>query len=150
MRLWICYEVTNDGSGIIDIAKRYSIIEAERWVAGRCHYRTRYEGYECNRLETLIDRGAVLTKRNNGADVKNEVMAEMVDTYDRLIVVSDTGYEALWQLFGDVPIDPETEQIEEEFIGFPKGTPKEDIWHWFDERYSQGVHALLYGEETKE
>ncbi len=55
-----------------------------------------------------------------------------------------TELDTLWCIFGDIPMDPETEQIEDSFIGFPAGTHREEIWHWFDERYSGGVHALMY------
>lgn len=56
----------------------------------------------------------------------------------------DEALEELWEEFGDVPMNPETEKIEAPFLGFPSGTDKEDIWHWFDERHSRGVHYLLY------
>ncbi len=49
---------------------------------------------------------------------------------------------ALWILFGDIPID-DRDLIEEEFLGFPAGTDRFDIWHWFDERYPGGVHTLI-------
>lgn len=58
----------------------------------------------------------------------------------------DKYLEELWGFFEDVPIDPETERIEEGFLGFPPGTDREDIWHWFDERHSRGVAYLLYGD----
>ncbi len=48
----------------------------------------------------------------------------------------------LWLLFGDIPIDDD-DNIEEEFLGFPAGTDRFDIWHWFDERYPGGVHTLI-------
>lgn len=57
----------------------------------------------------------------------------------------DAELELLWQKFADVPINPDTEKIEEEFIGFPAGTDREDIWHWFDERHSRGVIYLILG-----
>lgn len=71
------------------------------------------------------------------------------------IAARDAYLEELWKIFGDIPMDPETECIEEPFyvnpgdvsIGtdcFPKGTHREDIWHWFDERHSHGVAWLLY------
>lgn len=41
-------------------------------------------------------------------------------------------------------MNPETEQIESDFLHFPSGTDKEDIWHWFDERWPGGVYELLY------
>lgn len=61
--------------------------------------------------------------------------------------MNDRELEALWKQFGDVAMNPETEEIEESFLSFPAGTHREEIWHWFDERYSKGVAALLYGEE---
>lgn len=56
----------------------------------------------------------------------------------------DKKLERLWEEFADVPMDPETECMEEPFVGFPAGTHREDIWHWFDERHSKGVAHLLY------
>lgn len=61
----------------------------------------------------------------------------------------DKRLEELWQDFGDIPMDPETECIEEPFLMFQPGTCRYDIWHWFDERHSKGVRFLLYGEEDK-
>ena len=55
----------------------------------------------------------------------------------------DKALEALWEEFSDVPMDPETECMEEQFLDFPAGTYREDIWHWFDQRYSKGVAHLL-------
>lgn len=57
----------------------------------------------------------------------------------------DAQLEKLWKQFGDVPMDPDTEKMEEPFMDFPVGTDREDIWHWFDERHSKGVVYLLYG-----
>lgn len=64
---------------------------------------------------------------------------EIVDS----VSFDDHELETLWLIFGDIPMDPATEQIEDSFIGFPAGTHREEIWHWFDERYSRGVHALM-------
>ena len=61
------------------------------------------------------------------------------------IEAQDKALEALWAEFSDVPMNPETECIEEQFLDFSAGTPREDIWHWFDERYSKGIACLLYG-----
>lgn len=47
--------------------------------------------------------------------------------------------ERLWQEFGDVPIDPETECLEAEWHGFPKGTHRETFWHWFEETFGCSV-----------
>lgn len=60
----------------------------------------------------------------------------------------DAMVEHLWRLFDDVPMNPETEEIEAEFLGFPAGTHREEIWHWFDGKHSRGVAYLLYGENA--
>ncbi len=49
----------------------------------------------------------------------------------------------LWKQFEDIPID-EDECIDEDFHIWEKGTPREEIWHWFDENSESGVHKLLY------
>lgn len=56
----------------------------------------------------------------------------------------DEELEELWGKFADIPMNPETECIEEPFLTFPAGTHREEIWHWFDERHSKGVAYLLY------
>ena len=58
---------------------------------------------------------------------------------------TDEELENLWLQFGNIPMDPESETMEDSFLDFLAGTHREDIWHWFDERYSKGVYALLYG-----
>ena len=68
----------------------------------------------------------------------------------------DEELEELWRQFGDIPMDPETECIEEQFMGWGPGIHREEIWHWFDRRHSKGVAYLLYGgtedyvQETKQ
>ena len=68
----------------------------------------------------------------------------------------DAILELLWKQFEDVPMNPETKKIEAPFLHLPMndedylvyfdiGTPREDIWHWFDERHSKGISYLLYG-----
>lgn len=58
--------------------------------------------------------------------------------------MTDQELEELWAEFGDAPMDPETEKIEEDWNGFLAGTDREEIWHWFDEHHSRGV-AWLFG-----
>lgn len=36
-----------------------------------------------------------------------------------------------------------------EIAMFPKGTDREEIWHWFDENHPKGVAYLLYRGENK-
>lgn len=56
----------------------------------------------------------------------------------------DLALEQLWQAFGDISMNPETECVEAPFLNFPAGTHREEIWHWFDKYYSKGVAALMY------
>lgn len=62
----------------------------------------------------------------------------------------DAELEQLWAEFGDVPMNPETEEIEAPFLCFPAGTNREEVWEWFDERYSRGVAKLMLVGEPKD
>ena len=42
-------------------------------------------------------------------------------------------------------MNPETECIEEEWNGFPTGTHREEIWHWFEEEFDLSVAEDLMG-----
>ena len=56
-----------------------------------------------------------------------------------------TYVEDLWIDFGEVPINPETEEIEESWRHFIPGTQREDIWHWFEEQFDISVAEDLMG-----
>lgn len=58
--------------------------------------------------------------------------------------LTDFEVEKLWDDFSDIPMDGETECMEEQFLHFPAGTHREDIWRWFDDVHSKGVAYLLY------
>ena len=51
----------------------------------------------------------------------------------------------LWKEFGDVPMNPDTECIEEEWNNFPIGTHREEIWDWFEETFNISVAKDLMG-----
>lgn len=55
--------------------------------------------------------------------------------------------EDLWVEFGDVSMNPDTECIEEKWNGFPVGTHREEVWHWFEETYGISVAKDLMGGE---
>lgn len=44
----------------------------------------------------------------------------------------------LWDEFGDTPVN-NNDEIEEDFLDFPVGTDKFDVWHWFDEQCPKGL-----------
>ena len=48
----------------------------------------------------------------------------------------------LWKIFGAIPVNNDDE-IEVEFLNFPAGTSKLDVWHWFDERCPNNLHDDL-------
>ena len=64
-----------------------------------------------------------------------EVIKEYV-TYDSLL-------EDLWKTLTDVSMNPDTEEMEEDWFIFSKGTNREDIWDWFDEQHSKGIGWIM-------
>lgn len=55
----------------------------------------------------------------------------------------------MWDNMEDIPFDEDTEGnliLGEDYEIWPKGTEREEIWHWFDENYENGITNLLYGE----
>lgn len=107
----------------------------------RCNSCGRWIGYE-NELDTLHTD----CKDEDGEYIDYEScplcgsINGLMDL-DRGCYFEDKEIMELWLLFGDVPID-DKDNTEEEFLGFPAGTYRFDIWNWFDEKYSKGVHAL--------
>ncbi len=55
----------------------------------------------------------------------------------------DNLLEYAWATLTDVNIDEE-ERTEQDWFIFPAGTDREEIWQWFDERYSRGVGELMF------
>lgn len=74
----------------------------------------------------------------------------LMDAIQEIDTISERDEELriLWEEFGDVPMNPETECMEDQFLEFPAGTHREEIWHWFDERHSKGVAYLLGFKES--
>ena len=106
-----------------------------RWQATPYHLSEvesgRLPAYYLGRRNTLV--------YENGTILITEPFHFVVDDEEGRQLLKD-----LWLQFGDIPMNPETEQIESDFLHFPSGTDKEDIWHWFDERWPGGVYELLY------
>lgn len=55
----------------------------------------------------------------------------------------DKPFEDKWREFEDVLLD-EDECLVNNWWLFEKGTHREEIWHYFDEHHTKGVHYLLY------
>lgn len=59
----------------------------------------------------------------------------------------DRELEKLWDEMIDVPFDEDENgdmYLSRDYGPFHKDDCREEIWHWFDERHSRGVHYLLY------
>ena len=61
-----------------------------------------------------------------------------VDT-GHLVYRNINGVIRLWDEFGEVPMDPETECIARPWRSFPPGTHREEIWHWFEDTFHVSV-----------
>lgn len=78
--------------------------------------------------------------RPNPTDEDRARSLMTIEAQDRIL-------EEFWAKLEDVPMDPDKETLEDDFLIFPHGTSREDVWHWFDERYSKGIAHLLYGRD---
>ena len=47
--------------------------------------------------------------------------------------------DKMWEQLSDIPTNNTGEKIDTDFYIWKKGTLKEDIWHWFDERTIGGI-----------
>lgn len=126
-------------------------------------------------IDRIRDVGAHLQNLYKGSNIeawkyeymtrKPEVIREILQLFDKMedcntpfnvtmelaaekvigeLALDDAKLEFLWEEFGDVLIDDD-ECILDDFLGFEYGTHREEVWHWFDERYSGGVAALMFG-----
>ena len=77
-------------------------------------------------------------------------MSEFVQSKMKVVVIGEPveliypaeTLERFWAELGDIPVDNDG-IIQESFLWWSKGTDREDIWHWFDEKYSGGVAKLM-------
>lgn len=86
-----------------------------------------------NDLTLLFPRGAEIYAPDGNERAEWKIINES----------EDSDVEELWDNLTDIPFNPETEELDEPYYIWPKGTNKEDIWSWFDEHHSKGVAYLL-------
>lgn len=83
--------------------------------------------------------------RNGNLGVKcHEILVQFSDIES--LADRDDKLTQLWEIFSEIPMNPDTEQMELGFLHFPAGTHREEIWKWFDQRYSKGIGYLLYAD----
>lgn len=90
-------------------------------------------------LKTRIKRCEAILADKTGA-YEPETVASAIERHAAL-----TRIKNLWAEFEDVPMNPETEEIDADWHGFPAGTHREDIWHWFETEFKISVaEDLMY------
>ncbi len=96
---------------------------------------------EAGKMNDEIRR--ILNVHEKGLITDYEAVKCIVDASERCSQISQA--KELWVQFGEVPMNPETEEIEAEWHGFSAGTHREDIWHWFEETFNVSVAKDLMG-----
>lgn len=83
----------------------------------------------------------ILNELHQGGKLEYLLYSDLMDAVQEIEPLRDRDEELrdLWDEFGDVPMNPETECIEQPFLGWDAGVHREEIWHWFDKRYSKGA-----------
>lgn len=81
------------------------------------------------------------------AKVIKEEYPDVLTKAEEKAELTGLDYKTLWEELGDVPVD-ENENIDVDWRQFPKGTFREDIWHWFEEEYGISVGELINGDEA--
>lgn len=92
---------------------------------------------EYNAIQTYCENRGYCISGKDLDIIKRRGLEESFTNW-REIYVKD-----LWEEFGEVPMNPETEEIEESWKHFLPGTHREDIWHWFEEQFDINVAELM-------
>lgn len=50
----------------------------------------------------------------------------------------------LWTKLGNIPVNDD-ETIDELFHIWEAGTPREEVWQWFDQRFEYGLYFHMFG-----
>lgn len=84
---------------------------------------------------------------NEGEDFSYEIFRGcpgcLEDAYLMDVELDDKTILGFWEDFEDVPLNPETEVLEEDFLCFPAETQRDYVWSWFDKVYSKGIRELV-------
>lgn len=109
---------------------------------------------EENKIDQIEDDQEFMESEYNAVQTYCEIIGYLI-TDDDLETIKSRGLEEsfinwketyvkdLWENFGNIPMNPETEEIEEPWKHFLPGTHREDIWHWFEEQFDISVAELM-------
>lgn len=151
---------TSDGSVIEAYEKSIEILEEKRQdMPDRCRINLK------NWQETEIAPAAFYaafpdvfvgadTKWFNGGIDDGYFLFHTGDQYSIIGFCPDCGKKLdymewikdLWAGFGDIPMEPVSECLEEAFLEFPSYTSRYDIWEWFEETFGISVATDLMGQ----
>lgn len=101
----------------------------------------KYEYMRCN-PEVMQAIFKMYEKYEDCNTSHNATMDAAYEEIGKGIILDDKVLEFLWQRLGNIPVDDDG-ITEEDFIGYPAGTDREEIWKWFDEHHSKGVTELV-------
>ncbi len=96
---------------------------------------------EAGKMNEEIRR--IVRVHEKGMITDYEAVKFIVDAREKYSQISQA--KELWMKFREIQMNPETEEIEEEWHSFPAGTFREDIWHWFEETFNVSVAEDLMG-----
>lgn len=65
-------------------------------------------------------------------------------------MLKESSFEGLSIEEGGILLNEDGPYIDEDFHIWKRGTLRDDIWHWFDDRYSKGLAGLMFTEGVEE
>lgn len=109
---------------------------------------------EDNKIDQIEDDQKFVEEEYSAVQTYCEICGYSITNDDLDVIVSrgledsfinwkHTYVKDLWEEFGEVSMNPETEEIEEPWKHFLPGTRREDIWHWFEEQFDVTVAELM-------
>lgn len=94
--------------------------------------------------EDFEDLYWTITDSNSGADLKAGIADVLKWLCYQDELWPDDACQKAWEVFIRIPVDEDTDEIQEEFLHFPAGTNQEIVHEWFDRMYSRGVYSLMH------
>ena len=113
------------------------------------------EGFDCCEYRYLsqLEGGGALACDNSTGECLVEQFPTTFDAKrwlsDDAISLSDLTQDEMrvaWADLGDVAVDDEG-RLEEDWLCYPEGIDREEIWHDFDAAFEGGVHALMFPDD---
>lgn len=109
---------------------------------------------EDNKIDQIADDQEFMEAEYDAIQTYCEICGYSISDEDLEVIMSrgldgsfinwkQTYVKDLWEEFGEVPMNPETEEIEEPWRHFLPGTHREEIWHWFEEQFAISVAVLM-------